>query len=177
MQTNAADKIYVKNNLNRFGKGINLMTHFFTANIFKQKHRKTLMLVPLLLSACCLSITLHAEKPKACPEATFKQADQAWAGHYYLEGVMEVGSELLLEKNGKFKWYLAVGALDQYAEGTWWKNENCIGLKAAPKFLRNLQIFPAQLSISDKNLDVSWMDGRQQGRYVLAQRESSTETE
>lgn len=153
------------------------MTHFFTKNNSKQKHRKTFMLAPLLLSVCCLSATLHAQAPKACPETSFKQADQAWAGHYYLQGVMEVGSELLLEKSGKFKWYLAVGALDQYAEGTWWKNGNCIGLKATSKYRPYLQIFPTQLSISDKNLEVIWMDGRQQGRYVLAQRESSVETE
>ncbi len=153
------------------------MTHFLIANIFKQKYRKTLMLAPLLLSSCCLSVALHAEAPKACPKAFFNPADQVWAGHYYLEGVMETGSELLLEKNGKFKWYLAVGALDQYAEGTWWKNGNCIGLTAAPQFLGNLQIFPTQLHISEKNLDVIWMDGRQQGRYVIAQRENSTETE
>lgn len=40
-------------------------------------------------------------------------------GHYYLEGVMETGSELLLDGEGRFKWYLVYGALDLYAEGTW----------------------------------------------------------
>ena len=38
------------------------------------------------------------------------KADEAWSGHYYLNGVMEVGSELLLQPNGKFQWMLAVGA-------------------------------------------------------------------
>ena len=151
------------------------MNRFLSAKILRQKSSMTYMLAPLLLTACCFSIALHAETPKPCPEASFKQADQAWAGHYYLEGVMEVGSELLLEPNGKFKWYLAVGALDQYAEGTWWKNGSCIGLKAAPKYRPHLQIFPTQLSISEKNLEAVWMDGRQQGRYVLAQRENSAE--
>lgn len=33
---------------------------------------------------------------------------------------MELGSELLLQADGTFKWYLAYGALDQFAEGTWW---------------------------------------------------------
>ncbi len=45
--------------------------------------------------------------------------DQKFAGHYYLHGVMETGSELLLKKDGSFGWYLAVGALDQTADGQW----------------------------------------------------------
>lgn len=153
------------------------MNQFLSAKSLRHQTNMKGVLAPLLLSAISFSMPLHAQAAKACPETPFQQADQAWAGHYYLQGVMEVGSELLLEKNGKFKWYLAVGALDQYAEGTWWKNGSCIGLNAAPKFRANLQIFPAQLNLSEKNLDVTWMDGRQQGRYVLAQRENSTKTE
>lgn len=45
--------------------------------------------------------------------------DQKFTGHYYLRGVMETGSELLLKKDGSFAWYLAVGALDQTADGQW----------------------------------------------------------
>lgn len=153
------------------------MNRFVSAKVFREKVSLKYMLAPLLLTACCFSIALHAETPTPCPETPFTQTDQAWSGHYYLEGVMEVGSELLLEPNGKFKWYLAVGALDQYAEGTWWKNGKCIGLKAAPKFLPYLQIFPTQLSLSEKNLEPIWMDGRQQGRYVLAQRENGADTD
>ena len=41
------------------------------------------------------------------------------AGHYYLEGVREVGSELLLRPNGNFEFMLAYGALDESGEGTW----------------------------------------------------------
>lgn len=47
-------------------------------------------------------------------------ADQAaLAGHYYLQGVTEVGSELLLKKDGKFEWMLSYGAVDQQASGDW----------------------------------------------------------
>jgi hypothetical protein len=95
----------------------------------------------------------------------FQKADQVWSGHYYLNGVMEVGSELLLQPNGKFQWMLAVGALDQYAEGTWWKNGDCIGLKPDSKFKKDLSIFPESLTISDKSLDAIWEGGRQQGSY------------
>ncbi|MDA1587504.1 hypothetical protein PDK27_27545, partial [Bacillus cereus group sp. TH230-1LC] len=96
-----------------------------------------------LLCIIALSCTMplyaksNDENQTSCQEVKFQDADQVWAGHYYLQGVMEVGSELLLENNGKFKWYLAVGSLDQYAEGTWWKNGNCIGLKALPKYSKH----------------------------------------
>lgn len=40
-------------------------------------------------------------------------------GHYYLEGVMETGSELLLKPGGTFQYYFTYGALDLLAEGDW----------------------------------------------------------
>jgi hypothetical protein len=43
----------------------------------------------------------------------------ALPGHYYLQGATEVGSELLLKKDGSFQWMLAYGAVDQSAQGTW----------------------------------------------------------
>ncbi len=119
----------------------------------------------LLLSTIAISAQVYAEPTSVCKEVKFQKADQAWGGHYYLNGVMEVGSELLLQSDGKFKWMLAYGALDQYAEGTWWKNGNCIGLKPDSKFKKNLSIFPESLTISEKSLDVTWSDGRQQGSY------------
>ncbi|WP_336040144.1 hypothetical protein [Acinetobacter calcoaceticus] len=119
----------------------------------------------LLLSTIAISSQIYAEPTSVCKEVKFQQADQAWSGHYYLNGVMEVGSELLLQPDGKFKWMLAYGALDQYAEGTWWKNGNCIGLKPDSKFKKNLSIFPESLTISEKSLDVTWNDRRQQGSY------------
>jgi len=45
--------------------------------------------------------------------------DPKRAGHYYLNGVMEVGSELLLRPDGGFEFMLAYGALDQYGKGCW----------------------------------------------------------
>lgn len=49
-------------------------------------------------------------------------ADKAAAtipGHYYLEGITEVGSELLLKPNGKFEWMLSYGNTDRQATGDW----------------------------------------------------------
>jgi len=40
-------------------------------------------------------------------------------GHYYLSGMTEVGSELLLKKSGEFEWVLMYGATDMAAQGTW----------------------------------------------------------
>ena len=60
---------------------------------------------------------LEAERNSAALAAGV--VDQKFAGHYYLHGVMETGSELLLKKDGSFIWYLAVGALDQTADGQW----------------------------------------------------------
>lgn len=41
------------------------------------------------------------------------------AGRYYLNGVTEVGSELLLRDDGRFEWFLAYGAMDRTASGRW----------------------------------------------------------
>ena len=41
------------------------------------------------------------------------------AGHYYLQNVREVGSELLLKPDGTFDYMLAYGAADYWAKGTW----------------------------------------------------------
>lgn len=57
-------------------------------------------------------------------------ADDNLAGHYYLNGVREVGSELLLKPDGRFQWYLSYGAVDQQAEGTWIRDEGQVRLQA-----------------------------------------------
>ena len=48
-----------------------------------------------------------------------RPGDPSLAGHYYLHGLMEVGSELLLRADGSFEFMLAYGANDQYAKGCW----------------------------------------------------------
>jgi hypothetical protein len=63
-----------------------------------------------LLACAALSIfsAVAADRPAA-----------ALPGHYYLQGVTEVGSELLLKKDGTFEWMLSYGAVDQQASGSW----------------------------------------------------------
>ena len=52
------------------------------------------------------------------------------AGHYYLQGVRETGSELLLRPDGRFEWYITYGALDQTVRGTWTRTGDTIELHA-----------------------------------------------
>jgi hypothetical protein len=61
-------------------------------------------------------------------------ADPSLAGHYALSGVMEVGSELSLKGDGRFKYMLAYGALDELASGCWTRNGDVVTLDAQ-KFL------------------------------------------
>lgn len=52
----------------------------------------------------------------------------ARTGHYYLRGVMETGSELMLHADGRFQWYLVYGALDLFAEGHWSEKDGIVTL-------------------------------------------------
>ncbi len=58
-------------------------------------------------------------------------ADASLAGHYYLHGVMEVGSELELKADGRFAYMLAYGALDELASGCWSRTGGVVTLNAA----------------------------------------------
>jgi hypothetical protein len=67
------------------------------------------------------------------------QEAQAMAGHYYLQGVQEAGSELRLHPDGRFEYFLAYGAYDEQATGTWSVQGgrvllNTAGNSAPPRF-------------------------------------------
>src|SRR5664279_749587 len=55
------------------------------------------------------------------------------AGHYVLQGVMEVGSELMLKPDGTFEYMLAYGAADYWAKGTWKRDGNSVILHSDGK--------------------------------------------
>jgi hypothetical protein len=55
-----------------------------------------------------------------------------FAGHYYLQNLREVGSELLLSPDGTFQFGLAYGAADYSAQGTWKAQGNAVILNTAP---------------------------------------------
>lgn len=68
-----------------------------------------------------LSLAAGLATAQAC-----SPGDAKLAGHYYLNGVMEVGSELLLKPNGSFEFMLAYGANDQYGKGCWVKRGSTV---------------------------------------------------
>ncbi|MCC2977707.1 putative holin [Sphingomonas sp. PL-96] len=62
-------------------------------------------------------------------------APQGLPGHYYLSGMTEVGSELLLRADGRYRWMLAYGALDLAVEGSWTRSGDTLTLVADPDML------------------------------------------
>ena len=81
------------------------------------------------------------------PPTDMGKPDAVLTGHYYLSGVMETGSELLLKADGRFEWYISYGAVDQVAKGRWGRAGQTVTLVAdlpaadAP-LLRVDQAFP-----------------------------------
>ncbi len=71
------------------------------------------------LFALCLAVAL--------PSAA--RADDL-VGHYYLQGVFETGSELLLSADGRYQWFLSYGALDQQSTGRWVRSGDTVTLTA-----------------------------------------------
>ena len=74
----------------------------------------------LLAFVCALSVSMPA-------------VAQDVSGHYVLQGVMEVGSELMLKPDGTFEYMLAYGAADYWAKGTWKKDGNAVILHSTGK--------------------------------------------
>jgi hypothetical protein len=70
-------------------------------------------------AVAALIVTGGCQTAGAARAGACTPGDAKLVGHYYLNGVMEVGSELLLKGDGSFEFYLAYGALDQYGKGCW----------------------------------------------------------
>ena len=82
------------------------------------------------------------------------------SGHYYLEGIHEVGSELLLMPDGRFQYFLAYGAYNENATGDWRVDGDLIILNTSggytpPSFtLKQSSIKPEQpltILVKDRN--------------------------
>lgn len=91
-------------------------------------------------------------------------AQTAITGHYYLQGVMETGSELLLDDGGGFEWYLSYGALDVFARGTWKREKDTVILTAVRETGRPDPPFD-DLRLVIRGKDLIPPDGH--GAYVL----------
>ncbi|BAV64559.1 hypothetical protein [Sphingobium cloacae] len=79
-----------------------------------------------------MAAPVSARGEAAVPPATAQDEAAAWTGHYYLQGVMETGSEMLLRPDGRFQWYLVVGSLDLFAEGRWEARDGSVVLTSEP---------------------------------------------
>ncbi|MEF3364994.1 hypothetical protein V3H18_00435 [Methylocystis sp. 9N] len=86
----------------------------------------------------CTLLLLIAGWTSAASASECQRADASLAGHYYLRGVMEVGSELQLQANGKFDYMLAYGALDELASGCWSREGQTVTLVVS-KFKANTE--------------------------------------
>lgn len=85
------------------------------------------------------------------------------AGHYYLSGVMETGSELLLRPDGSFAWFMSYGAVDQDAEGKWRVDGDAVLLESQAKADAKPAFRQLRLRIDHGTLR---LEGDGKGRYV-----------
>ena len=128
-------------------------------------------LVALVLAVPAAMPAQPAEPEKSPAPAVADTA--SLAGHYYLEGIMETGSELLLRDDGRFQWYFTYGALDLAAEGRWQREGADIVLRPdvfqAPPQYPETEFKRMQLRVDGKDLVPAWPweEGAERGRYVL----------
>ncbi|MGE4323178.1 MAG: hypothetical protein AB7E60_09140 [Sphingobium sp.] len=94
-------------------------------------------ILPVLFVLCAAAVS-HANPAE--------KAQDTLPGHYYLRGMMEVGSELLLREDGGFRWAIAYGSMDQEAEGEWSLDGGVVTLgprsAVAPVSFRAADILP-----------------------------------
>jgi hypothetical protein len=130
--------------------------------------RAGLLLCALLVPGV---VPAQAAEPRQEP-AVAVASEPALAGHYYLQGVMETGSELMLGDDGQFQWYFSYGALDLLAKGRWHREGERVVLvpddfRSPPDYSR-LAFQRMQLRVDGKDLVPAWPweDGAERGRYV-----------
>jgi hypothetical protein len=92
------------------------------------RHSAKLLLLSTVIATGIASVHSQTNAAVGC-----RGGHARLAGHYYLNGVMEVGSELLMRKDGSFEFYLAYGANDQYGKGCWAQDGNTVALVPAGK--------------------------------------------
>lgn len=118
--------------------------------------------------ACTLFLLLTAGWISGASASECQRADASLAGHYYMRGVMEVGSELQLQANGEFQYMLAYGALDEYATGCWSRAEQIVTLVVS-KFEANaedpMKFERLELEVKPGDKLVRWFDDGHAGTY------------
>jgi len=84
-----------------------------------------------LTAALSFSVTAQSAPPPGNAAQAVAVSRESLAG-VYDGGQMEVGARLLLQPNGRFKYELAYGALDEVAEGTWELKDGAVFLTTVP---------------------------------------------
>lgn len=99
------------------------------------------------------------------PEVTEAEAGarRGLAGHYYLSGVMETGSELLLRPDGSFAWLMSYGVVDQEARGKWRVDGDAVLLEAGSSADGQPAFRQLRLRVDHGAL---LLNGAVRGRYV-----------
>ncbi len=98
--------------------------------------RGAIAVLAFLLISGLTTAGLAQDTPSPEPQTDYALTDEdlKFAGHYYLSGIMETGSELLLRKDGRYQWYLSVGSMDQTSEGIWsYRDGKIVLLANAPE--------------------------------------------
>ena len=129
----------------------------------------------LVVFALAMPVAIPAQAGNSARKTEVPAAadEHKLAGHYYLEGIMETGSELLLKDDGRFQWYFTYGALDLAAEGHWRRDDGNVVLLPEdfhfPPQYPETQFKRMQLRIDGKDLIPAWPweQGAERGRYVL----------
>ena len=131
-----------------------------------------------MLVACVLAC--GTVTPAMAQDATQHAApatQEALAGEYHLEGVMETGSGLLLREDGTFEWFFTYGALDLGARGKWTREGDSVELAVAqmgyPPQFPETQFDRMRLRVEGSALVPAWpwdMDafrkGEERGHYI-----------
>lgn len=128
----------------------------------------------LVAFALMLLVAMPVQAGKARKaEAPAAAVEQKLVGHYYLEGIMETGSELRLDANGRFQWYFTYGTLDLAADGNWaYENDKVVLLPEHFQFppqYTETEFKRMQLRVDGADLVPAWPweEGAERGRYVL----------
>jgi len=88
--------------------------------------------------------------------------DSTIVGEYDLEGVMEVGSGILLKPDHTFEMFFSYGSLDKSGSGTWTKKDSFIILNSGARPANDFKLISSKktgakgitIKVSDPNTDI-----------------------
>ena len=81
-----------------------------------------------LLAAALSAVCVLQASPALALGPFCGKGDKSFVGNYEMRGVPEVGSQLRINKDGSYEFYLAYGANDQRGKGCWTQTDRLIAL-------------------------------------------------